>query len=125
MLVQNREVIAEPTLPDVVRAIGVAVKKRSPDVLLAISLYSDDDPESGRPYYDALFLSDSATINVKDAIARVRGVGDVAILVAPACLLGPRSSPLYTANSPGNGLRPPHPVRCPGLGLQGRQRRRR
>src|SRR5262249_17205528 len=80
VLVQNRVAIAEPTLPDVVQTIGVAVKKRSPDVLLGISLYSDNDPETGRPYYDALYLSNYATINVKDAIARVEGVGDVAIL---------------------------------------------
>src|SRR5262245_8692510 len=36
VLVQNRVAIAEPALPDVVRSIGVAVKKRSPDVLLGI-----------------------------------------------------------------------------------------
>jgi multidrug efflux pump len=80
VLVQNRVAIAEPTLPDVVQTIGVAVKKRTPDVLLGISLYSEDDPETGRPYYDSLYLSNYATINVKDAIARVEGVGDVAIL---------------------------------------------
>src|SRR5262249_45009738 len=50
VLVQNRVAIAEPTLPDVVRTIGVAVKKRTPDVLLGISLYSEDDPDTGRPY---------------------------------------------------------------------------
>src|SRR6266699_5726103 len=80
VLVQNRVAIAEPTLPDVVRTIGVAVKKRSPDVLLGISLYSEDNPETGRPYYDSLYLSNYATIQVKDAVARVEGVGDVAIL---------------------------------------------
>jgi multidrug efflux pump len=80
VLVQNRVAIAEPVLPDVVRAIGVAVKKRSPDVLLGISLYCDNDPETGRPYYDSLYLSNYATIQVKDAVARVEGVGDVAIL---------------------------------------------
>jgi multidrug efflux pump len=80
VLVQNRVAIAEPTLPDVVQTIGVAVKKRTPDVLLGISLYSEDDPETGRPYYDALYLSNYATINVRDAIARVEGVGDVTIL---------------------------------------------
>jgi multidrug efflux pump len=80
VLVQNRVAIAEPTLPDVVRAIGVATKKRSPDVLLGISLYSEDNPETGRPYYDSLYLSNYATINVKDAVARAEGVGDVAIL---------------------------------------------
>src|SRR5207253_1785858 len=77
VLVQNRVAIAEPTLPDVVRTIGVSTKKRSPDVLLGISLYSDDNPETGRPYYDALYLSNYATIQLKDAIARVEGVGDV------------------------------------------------
>jgi multidrug efflux pump len=80
VLVQNRVAIAEPTLPDVVRTIGVAVKKRTPDVLLGISLYSEDDPKTGRPYFDSLYLSNYATIQVKDAIARVEGVGDVVIL---------------------------------------------
>src|SRR5438067_1018203 len=80
VLVQNRVAIAEPTLPDVVRAIGVTTKKRSPDILLGISLYSDDDPETGRPYYDSLYLSNYATINLRDAVARVEGVGDVTIL---------------------------------------------
>ena len=80
VLVQNRVAIAEPTLPDVVRTIGVAVKKRSPDVLLGISLYSDDNPETGKPYYDSLYLSNYATIQIKDAVARVEGVGDVTIL---------------------------------------------
>src|SRR5271157_878578 len=80
VLVQNRVAIAEPTLPDVVRTIGVAVKKRSPDVLLGISLYSEDNPETGQPYYDSLYLSNYATIQVKDAVARVEGVGDVTIL---------------------------------------------
>jgi multidrug efflux pump len=80
VLVQNRVAIAEPTLPDVVRAIGVATKKRSRDILLNVSLYSEDDPETGRPYYDLLYLSNYATIQLKDAVAQVEGVGDVLIL---------------------------------------------
>src|SRR5437016_231462 len=80
VLVQNRVAIAEPTLPDVFRAIGVATKKRSPDILLGISLYSEDNPETGKPYYDALYMSNYATIQLKDAVARVEGVGDVLIL---------------------------------------------
>ena len=80
VLVQNRVAIAEPTLPDVVRAIGVTTKKRSPDILLGISLYSEDNPETGRPYFDALYMSNYATINVKDAVSRVEGVGDVVVL---------------------------------------------
>jgi multidrug efflux pump len=80
VLVQNRVAIAEPTLPDVVRTIGVSTKKRSPDVLLGINLFSDDNPETGRPYYDQLYMSNYATIQVKDAVARVPGVGDVIVL---------------------------------------------
>jgi multidrug efflux pump len=80
VLVQNRVAIAEPILPDVVRAIGVTTKKRSPDILLGISLYCDDNPETGQSYYDSLYMSNYATINVKDAVARVEGVGDVSIL---------------------------------------------
>src|SRR5579863_8204417 len=80
VLVQNRVAIAEPTLPDVVRTIGVSAKKRSPDILLGISLYSDDNPETGQPYYDSLYLSNYATIRLKDAVARLEGVGDVVIL---------------------------------------------
>src|SRR5205814_7317957 len=82
VLVQNRVAIDQPTLPDVVKAIGVTVKKRSPDILLAINLYSEDNPETGRPYYDALYLSNYATIQLKDALARLEGVGDVLILGA-------------------------------------------
>src|SRR5438093_4979515 len=80
VLVQNRVAIAEPTLPDVVRAIGVTTKKRSPDILLGISLYSEANPETGQPYHDSLYLSNYATIHLKDAVARVEGVGDVTIL---------------------------------------------
>src|SRR5437667_2107356 len=80
VLVQNRVAIAEPTLPDVTRAIGVTVKKRSPDILLVINLTSDDNPETGRPYYDQLYMSNYATIQLKDALARLEGVGDVTII---------------------------------------------
>src|SRR5437762_9264942 len=79
VLVQNRVAIAEPTLPDVTRAIGVTVKKRAPDILLGVSLYAEDNPETGRPYYDQLYMSNYATIQLKDALARVEGVGDVTI----------------------------------------------
>src|SRR5258706_5488715 len=79
VLVQNRVAIAVPTLPDVVKAIGVTTKKRSPDILLAISLYSETNPETGQPYFDALYLSNYATIHIKDAVARVEGVGDVVL----------------------------------------------
>jgi multidrug efflux pump len=80
VLVQNRVQIAQPSLPDRVKAIGVTVKKQSPTILLVINLYSDDDPATGKPYYDQLYMSNYATINLRDAIARLEGVGDVLIL---------------------------------------------
>jgi multidrug efflux pump subunit AcrB len=79
VLVQNRVAISTPTLPDVVKNVGVITKKQSPDILLAINLYSDDDPRTGRPYYDQLYMSNYVTINVKDAIARLDGVGDAMV----------------------------------------------
>jgi multidrug efflux pump len=79
VLVQNRVAIALPTLPDVVKNIGVTVKKQSPDILLAVSLYSEKNPETGRQYYDQLYMSNYATIQLKDALARLEGVGDVLV----------------------------------------------
>jgi multidrug efflux pump len=77
VLVQNRVAIAQPTLPDMVKAIGVTVRKRSPDILLIVNLYSDINPDTGRPYYDQLYLSNYAAIHLQDVLARIDGVGDV------------------------------------------------
>ena len=77
VLVQNRVAIAQPTLPDMVKAIGVTVRKRSPDILLIVNLYSEVNPDTGQPYYDQLYLSNFATIRLQDALARIDGVGDV------------------------------------------------
>ncbi|HYT95595.1 MAG TPA: efflux RND transporter permease subunit [Gemmataceae bacterium] len=71
VLVQNRVNLALPNLPDVVRQTGVTTRKRSPDILLIVSLYSKDGSR------DNLFLSNFATIQLKDELARVEGVGDV------------------------------------------------
>src|SRR5437016_8266499 len=62
VLVQNRVAIATPVLPDVVKAIGVTVKKRSPDILLVVNLYSEIDSTPGKPKFDQLYLSNYATI---------------------------------------------------------------
>ncbi len=80
VLVQNRVAIAQPSLPEVVKNIGVTTKKQAADILLAISLYSEDNPQSGQPYYDQLYLSNYATIQLKDAIARIEGVGDAFVM---------------------------------------------
>jgi multidrug efflux pump len=77
VLVQNRVAIAQPQLADVVKATGVIVKKRSPDILLVVNLYSEEDPATGRPYFDQLYLTNYATINLQDALARLEGVGDI------------------------------------------------
>jgi multidrug efflux pump subunit AcrB len=77
VLVQNRVAIAQPQLADVVKQTGVIVKKRSPDILLVVNLYSEDNPEAQRPFFDRLYLSNYATINLLDALARLDGVGDV------------------------------------------------
>ncbi|QEL18391.1 efflux RND transporter permease subunit [Limnoglobus roseus] len=79
VLVQNRIAVAQPTLPDVVKAVGVTVKKRSPDILMIVSLYPEDNPVTGKPYHDQLYVSNYATINVLDHLARVEGVGDVLV----------------------------------------------
>src|SRR5947209_13339458 len=71
VLVQNRINLALPLLPDVVKQAGVTTRKRTPDILQVIALYSPH----GR--YDQLYLSNYATIKLKDEIARVEGVGDV------------------------------------------------
>lgn len=77
VLVQNRVAIAQPVLPDVVKAVGVTVKKRSPDILLVVNLYSEIDPNTQRPYFNQLYMSNYATIQLLDALARLKGVGDV------------------------------------------------
>src|SRR5262245_59861170 len=71
VLVQNRVNLALPQLPDVVKQTGVTTRRRSPDILLIVSLFS---PDASR---DNLYLSNYATIQLKDELARVDGVGDV------------------------------------------------
>jgi multidrug efflux pump len=78
--VQNRVSLALPTLPDVVKATGVSTKKKSPSILLVVNLISDEDPATQKPIYDQLYLSNFATIQVKDEILRLEGVGDVGFL---------------------------------------------
>ena len=71
MLTQNRVQDALPRLPEDVQRLGVQVKKATPNILLAVHLYS---PDSSR---DVLYLSNYATLHVKDVLARLPGVGDV------------------------------------------------
>ena len=73
---QNRVAIAQPRLPEEVRDIGVTVIKQSPDLMMVIHLYSPDDSR------DLLYISNYATLHVKDVLARIDGVGNVTIFGA-------------------------------------------
>src|SRR3974377_2192035 len=71
--VQNLVAIAQPRLPADVRNIGVTVIKSSPDLLLAVNLYSPAHPR------DSLFMSNYATLEIKDALTRIDGVGSIIV----------------------------------------------
>lgn len=71
--VQNRVQLAEAQLPTEVTRQGLTVRKQSPSILLVVNVFS---PE-GR--YDNLFVSNYASINIRDTLARVAGVGEVLI----------------------------------------------
>jgi HAE1 family hydrophobic/amphiphilic exporter-1 len=76
VLVQNRVAIAEPRLPEDVRRLGVTVRKASPDLMMVVHLTS---PDGSR---DQQYISNYATLFIKDAVARVDGVGNVNIFGA-------------------------------------------
>jgi hydrophobe/amphiphile efflux-1 (HAE1) family protein len=69
--VQNRLSIAQPRLPAEVRNIGVTVAKSSPDLMMVVHLYS---PDKSR---DTLFISNFATLEIKDPLTRIDGVGSI------------------------------------------------
>ena len=76
VLVQNRAKLAEPKLPEEVRREGVKVKKKSPNIIIFATLYSPD----GR--FDELYMSNYATLRIRDTLSRIPGVGDIAIFPA-------------------------------------------
>ena len=73
VMVQNRVALAMPQLPTSVQNQGITIRKRTPDILMIVNLYSPD----GR--YDDIYLSNFATINLRDELLRVDGVSDVII----------------------------------------------
>jgi multidrug efflux pump subunit AcrB len=74
VLVQNRVSLAQPILPDLVKRRGVTVKKKSSNVLMIVNLYSPHHS------YNNLYLSNLATIQIKDELSRLAGVGDITYL---------------------------------------------
>ncbi len=73
VLVQNRVNIATPSLPEEVTRQGVTTKPQSPNILLLVSLFAQDEQ------YDSLFLSNFATLRLQDELSRIDGVGDITI----------------------------------------------
>ncbi|MGB5878984.1 MAG: efflux RND transporter permease subunit, partial [Thermoanaerobaculia bacterium] len=71
VLTQNRVSIADPKLPAEVKQQGVVTKKQSTALVMVAALYSPDGKR------DELYLSNYATTQVKDVLARVNGVGEV------------------------------------------------
>src|SRR5579862_7580143 len=74
VLVQNRVALAQPQLPAQVQLEGVNTKKSSPSILLVINLLSPDHR------YDSVYMSNFATIQLKDELLRIKGVGDIQML---------------------------------------------
>ncbi|GAB3814729.1 multidrug efflux RND transporter permease subunit [Pontibacter rugosus] len=69
--VQNRASIAEPSLPEEVRRLGVTVRKRNPSIMMVIGIYSP------KGTHDVQYLDNYTNIYVKDALMRVPGIGDI------------------------------------------------
>ncbi len=74
VLVQNRVALALPVVPSLVQSEGVTVKKQSPNTLLIVNLLGEGDKN------DPVFLSNYATIYLKDELARVEGVAGISYL---------------------------------------------
>ena len=74
VLVQNRVNLAERVLPDIVRRRGVSVKKKSTGQLMIVNLRSPDQSRND------IYLSNYATIQLRDELARLEGVGDIQFL---------------------------------------------
>jgi hydrophobic/amphiphilic exporter-1 (mainly G- bacteria), HAE1 family len=69
--VQNRVSVAEPSLPDAVKRLGLTVRKRNPSIMMALAFYSPNGT------HDATFIGNYVNLYVKDALLRVKGVGDI------------------------------------------------
>ena len=74
--VQNRVAIAEPRLPEASRRLGITTKKISPDILLVVNMYSPNKT------YDQTYMGNYAALQLKDELARIKGIGDIQIFGA-------------------------------------------
>ncbi len=76
VLVQNRVAIAEPRLPEQVRRLGVTTRKNSPNMLLVVNLFSPNGT------YDQTYIANYVTLQIKDVLSRINGVGEVRVFGA-------------------------------------------
>ncbi len=74
VMVQNRVTLAMPQLPPAVQRQGLTIKKKTPDLLMLVNFISSDKR------YDDIYLSNFATIYVKDELLRLPGVSDITYL---------------------------------------------
>ena len=73
---QNRVAAATAKLPEEVKRLGVTTEKSLPNILMLISLTADD------PRFDQQFLGNYSLINIKDVLARIKGIGRVNVIGA-------------------------------------------
>jgi multidrug efflux pump len=71
VMVQNRVMLAMPQLPSEVQLQGITVRKKTPDILQVINFTSPNDR------YDIIYMSNFATIFVRDELLRIDGVSDI------------------------------------------------
>jgi multidrug efflux pump len=76
VLVQNRLALAMPQLPAVVRQAGVSTRKRSPELLMTVSM-SSPSIDGNPPRYDQLYLSNYALTKLRDEISRLPGISEI------------------------------------------------
>lgn len=74
--VQNRVAIAEPRLPEPVRRIGVTTIKNSPDLMLVVNMFSPNGT------YDQTYIANYVTLQVRDQLARIEGIGNILVFGA-------------------------------------------
>lgn len=74
--VQNRVAIAEPRLPETVRRLGVTTKKNSPDLMMVVNMFSPNGT------YDQTYIANYVTLQIKDQLSRLDGVGDIMVFGA-------------------------------------------
>ena len=74
--VQIQVKIAEPRLPEASRRLGITTKKISPDILMVVNMYSPNKT------YDQTYMGNYAALQLKDELARIKGIGDIQIFGA-------------------------------------------